>query len=112
MSEKPIIDMIQPVGNAIGPVGSAIQAVGSAIQTVGSAINPAASAAKPAREKLGPAVEVLAEGMRINEIWVSRQDVVDYIERIAPDKREVALVHAIEVGITEILVRRRRTLGH
>ena len=113
MSEKPISDMIQPVGNAIGPVGGAIQAVGSAIRTVGSAIKPEASAAKPAtREKLGPAVEVLAEGMRINEIWVSRQEVIAYIEGIPPDKREVALVHAIEVGITEILVRRRRTLGH
>ena len=50
--------------------------------------------------------------MRINEVFVSRPDVVAYIEGIAPDKREVALVHAIEVGITEILVRRRRALGH
>ena len=113
MSQKPISNVIQPVSNAIRPVGSAIQAVGTAIRTVGSAIKPAATAPKPAaREKLGPAVEVLAEGMRINEILVSRPDVVAYIEGIAPDKREVALVHAIEVGITEILVRRRRALGH
>jgi hypothetical protein len=115
MSQKPISNVIQPVSNAIRPVGSAIQAVGTAIRTVGSAIKPAGTAPKPkpaAREKLGPAVEVLAEGMRINEILVSRPDVVAYIEGIAPDKREVALVHAIEVGITEILVRRRRALGH
>jgi hypothetical protein len=113
MSQKPISNVIQPVTNAIRPVGTALQAVGTAIRTVGSAMNPAASAAKPAaREKAGPAVEVLAEGLRINEVWVSRQDVVAYIEGIAPDKREVALVHAIEIGITEILARRRRTLGH
>ena len=112
MSQKPISTVIQPVSNAMRPVGSAIQAVGSALSTVGSAMNPPASAAKPAREKIGPAVEVLADGMRIKEILVSRPDVVAYIEGIAPDKREVALIHAIEVGITEILVRRRRTLGH
>jgi hypothetical protein len=75
-------------------------------------MKPAAGAAKPAREAKGPAVEVLAEGLRINELLVSRPDVVAYIEGIAPDKREVALVHAIEIGITEILARRRRTLGH
>ncbi len=111
MSQKPISNVIQPVSNAMRPVGSAIQAVGSALRTVGTAMNPPATAAKP-REKVGPAVEVLAEGMRIKEILVSRPDVVAYIEGIAPDKREVALIHAIEIGITEILARRRRTLGH
>ena len=110
MSQKPISNVIQPVSNAMRPVGSAIQAVGSALKTVGSAMNP--PAAKPAREKIGPAVEVLAEGMRIKEVLVSRPDVVAYIEGIAPDKREVALIHAIEIGVTEILARRRRTLGH
>jgi len=94
MSQKPISDMIQPVGSAITPVGSAIQPVGSAVT--------------PARQTLGPAVEVLAAGMRINELWVARPEVVSYFESIAADKREIALVHAIEVGITEILVRRRR----
>ena len=112
MSEKQTGTVIQPVSNAMRPVGSAIQAVGSALSTVGTAMNPPTSAAKPAREKIGPAVEVLADGMRIKEVLVSRPDVVAYIEGIAPDKREVALIHAIEVGITEILVRRRRTLGH
>jgi len=87
MSQKPISDMIQPVGSAITPVGSAVT---------------------PARKALGPAVEVLAAGMRINELWVARPEVVSYFESIAADKREIALVHAIEVGITEILVRRRR----
>ena len=87
MSQKPISDMIQPVGSAITPVGSAVT---------------------PARKALGPAVEVLAAGMRINELWVARPEVVSYFESIAADKREIALVHAIEVGITEILLRRRR----
>lgn len=90
------------------PINSAIQHVGIAVKRVASAIQPAGSAIQPARETVGPPVEVLKTGMRINEVLVARPDVVAYIESIDPDKREVALVHAIEVGVTEILVRRRR----
>jgi hypothetical protein len=98
MSEKPINSVIQPVGNAIKRVVSAMQ--------------PASSTTPPTRTTMGPAVEVSKAGMRINEVWVTRADVVAYINGITPDKREVALVHAIEVGVTEILVRRRRGGGH
>ena len=94
MSEKPIDNAIQHIGIAVKRVAGALQPVGSAIQ--------------PARETLGPAVELLTTGMRINDVLVARPEVVSYIESIDPDKREVALVHAIEVGVTEILLRRRR----
>ena len=93
------------------PIDNAIQHIGMAIKRVGSALQPVANATPPARQRVGPAVEVLATGMRINELWIARPDVVAYINGVAADKRDVALVHAIEVGITEILNRRRR-LGH
>jgi hypothetical protein len=90
------------------PINNAIQHVGIAVKRVASAIQPAGGATQPARETAGPPVEVLKNGMRINELWVARPDVVAYIGGIAADKREVALIHAIEVGITEIQLRRRR----
>jgi hypothetical protein len=90
------------------PINNAIQHVGIAVKRVASAIQPVASTIQPARERVGPPVEMLKTGMRINELWVARPDVVAYIDGIAPHKREVALIHAIEVGIAEILLRRRR----
>jgi hypothetical protein len=33
---------------------------------------------------------------------------VGYLQRISPEKPEIALVHALEVGITESLARRER----
>ena len=85
--------------------------VSNAIKRVVSAIQPAGGVSQPARQAAGPAVEVLKTRMRIRELSVERPDVVAYMAGIAADKREVALVHAIEVGITEILVRRKRS-GH
>lgn len=90
------------------PINNAIQHIGIAVKRVASAIQPAGSTSQPARETTGPAVEVLKTAMRINEVLVAHPDVVAYIGSIDPAKREVALVHAIEVGVTEILQRRRR----
>jgi hypothetical protein len=42
-------------------------------------------------------------------ISIERPAIVAYLQTIAPEKREVALVHAIEVGITEMLARRERS---
>ena len=33
---------------------------------------------------------------------------VEYLKTIAPDKQAIALIHAIEVGVTEMLARRER----
>ena len=85
--------------------------VSNAIKRVVNAIQPSGGASPPARPSSGPAVEVLKTRMRIKELSIERPDVVAYMAGIPADKREVALVHAIEVGITEILVRRKRS-GH
>ena len=56
----------------------------------------------------GPAVEVLDTMMRIHELRIDRPNIVAYLAKIAPEKQEIALVHAIEVGVTELIARRER----
>jgi len=34
--------------------------------------------------------------------------IVAYLRAIAPDKQEIALLHALEVGVTELASRRER----
>ena len=53
-------------------------------------------------------VEVLETMMRIHELCIERPSIVAYLGKIAPEKQEIALVHAIEVGITELIARRER----
>lgn len=55
-----------------------------------------------------PHVELQSSKMLIHELAVERPDILDYIRTIAPDKQEIALLHALEVGVTEIVARRRR----
>lgn len=56
----------------------------------------------------GPTVEVLETMMRIHELCIERPNIIAYLGKIAPEKQEIALVHAIEVGITELIARRER----
>ena len=65
---------------------------------------PLDAAAEPAER----AVQVLATMVRIHDVSIERPDVVVYLEAIAPEKQEIALIHAIEVGITELVARRAR----
>ena len=53
-------------------------------------------------------VEVTATMVHIHDLNIDRAAVVKYLEAIARGKQEIALVHALEVGITEI-ARRART---
>jgi hypothetical protein len=53
-------------------------------------------------------VEVLGTMMRIHELCIERPNIVSYLSKIAPEKQEIALVHALEVGITELIARRGR----
>jgi hypothetical protein len=53
-------------------------------------------------------VQVLATSMTIHELSIERPSIVEYLRAIAPDKQAIALVHAIEVGVTEMLARRER----
>lgn len=42
------------------------------------------------------------------QLTIERQAVVAYLRTIDPRKREIALLHALEVGINELGVRRER----
>ena len=53
-------------------------------------------------------IEVLGTTMRIHELSVERPSIVAYLGKIAPEKQEIALLHALEVGITELIARRER----
>lgn len=53
-------------------------------------------------------VEVLPNSVRIHELTIERPAIAAYLEHIAPDKLEIALVHALEVGVTELVARRER----
>ena len=53
-------------------------------------------------------VQVLSMRMRIHDVNVEKPAVVAYFKNIPADKQEIALVHAIEVGIAELTMRRER----
>ena len=68
-----------------------------------------------AREEIAPVatiterpVQVLTTTMRVQKIIIDRPAVVAYFQAIPADKQEIALVHALEVGVTELAVRRSR----
>lgn len=63
----------------------------------------------PVGQAIDRRVEVLDKTMRIRELWIERPEIIGYLQGIAPDKQEIALVHAMQVGITEIVARRPRS---
>jgi hypothetical protein len=54
------------------------------------------------------AIEVSSSSVRIHELAIERPAIAAYLEHIAPEKLEIALVHALEVGVTELVARRER----
>lgn len=53
-------------------------------------------------------VEVLSTSMTIHDLSIERPSIIAYLQTIAPDKQAIALVHALEVGVTELVARRER----
>jgi hypothetical protein len=53
-------------------------------------------------------IEVQSATVNIQELRIERPAIVAYLKAIAPDKQEIALVHALEVGVTELASRRER----
>jgi hypothetical protein len=51
-------------------------------------------------------VQVLTTTMRLQKLVIDRPAIVAYFQGISPDKQEIALVHALEVGVKELGVRR------
>jgi hypothetical protein len=70
----------------------------------------AATGAVEARPSTGDThgVEVTATTVHIHGLTVERPAIVKYLESIAPAKQEIALIHALEVGVTELIARRQR----
>lgn len=56
----------------------------------------------------GHPVHVEGAAVRIDDLTIDRQSIVDYLRSIHPSKQEIALVHALEVGVTELVARRER----
>jgi hypothetical protein len=56
----------------------------------------------------GRPVQVLATSMTIHELTIDRPAIIAYLLNIPTDKQEIALVHALEVGIMELAARRER----
>ena len=53
-------------------------------------------------------VQVLTSTMRVQNLTIDRPAVVAYFQGIPAGKEEIALVHALEVGINELAVRRSK----
>jgi hypothetical protein len=53
-------------------------------------------------------IQVLSMKMRIQDVSIERPAIVAYFNAIPPDKQEIALVHALEVGVAELAARRGR----
>ncbi len=53
-------------------------------------------------------VQVLSTRIRVHNLNIDRPAIVAYFKNIASEKQEIALLHALEVGITELTARRER----
>jgi hypothetical protein len=51
-------------------------------------------------------VNVQRKEIQIQNLTIERQGIVDYLKNVTADKVEVALVHALEVGVVAIEMRR------
>jgi len=72
------------------------------------AVEPVAAADAPSDPAPVRAVQVLSSAVRIEELSIEPQVIVNYLKTIAPEKQEIALIHALEVGVTEMIARRER----
>jgi hypothetical protein len=61
-----------------------------------------------APEPAEKSVQVLATMTKIHALSIESPAIIAYLQAIPPDKREIALVHALEVGVTELVARRER----
>ena len=63
---------------------------------------------EPVASAIRRPVQVAAKAVYVQNLNIDRPKIVAYLEGIAPDKQEIALVHALEVGVQELLARRGR----
>ena len=56
---------------------------------------------------ISPRLRLLTTSLRASNVCITRPGVVEYFRTIAPEKLELAFVHALEVGVAELISRRR-----
>jgi hypothetical protein len=56
----------------------------------------------------GLVVDIQSTTITIQELRIERPTILDYLRTVAPEKQEIALIHALEVGVLELAVRRER----
>jgi len=67
-----------------------------------------------ARDEFGPfsatadRIQLFASSARIQDLSIERPAILAYLRTISKDKQEIALVHALEVGVKELQARRER----
>jgi hypothetical protein len=65
----------------------------------------------PIAASVATRIDVRATTVLVRDLNITRATVVAYLQEIAGDKHEVALLHALDVGVAEILARRRTLRG-
>jgi hypothetical protein len=70
--------------------------------------NRSPSSFQPIASAIQRPVQVAGKTVYIQHLNIDRPKVVAYLEGIPADKQELALTHALEVGVTELLSRRGR----
>ena len=54
------------------------------------------------------AVQMLDTTVRVRDLSIADPTVVAYLRSIAPEKQAIALLHILNVGMTELVARRER----
>jgi hypothetical protein len=62
----------------------------------------------PIASPIDPPLRVSSTPMRVRELVIRHPTIVAYLQAIPSDKREIALLHALEIGVTELAARRER----
>jgi hypothetical protein len=60
----------------------------------------------PVATNVSQRVRLLATSVRVSDLCITQPGVVAYLRRMAPDKIELALVHALDVDVGELARRR------
>ena len=63
---------------------------------------------EPIAASLDRTIRVQSTTIRIHDLVINHPNVVAYLESIPSAKQEIALLHALEVGVTELTPRRER----
>ena len=53
-------------------------------------------------------VNIHRKGIQISNLMIDRAAIVEYLKNMTGEKVQIALIHALEVGVVEIEARRRR----